>query len=187
MCPDRSVRIPQRSHCTLENPCDGNEGFHNCFNYHRKFSDSEKEENKKVAGLFLQSFKVLDWWGRIWKPEGQTMKYCSKCELVAGENGCRQHPKARLITRQNVATMPNIEFPVPWTHIMKALCLDLLPYKDVLVIEQIKEKFGGLRVYFSVQAQPEGSKSFRAFDEVNAIIEKHEKEVESLYEGLRKG
>ena len=68
---------------------------------------------------------------------------------------------------------PNMEWPIPWNPIMSSVYKALLPYKDKIVIEQIKEKLDGLRIYVAVDKD--------ASDKVYAIIRRHERMVEEMY------
>lgn len=114
------------------------------------------------------------------------MGYCSKCDLPLGlRQTCFKHPKAKIVYR-SVVTHPNIDFPVPWAKVMEDLLLELLPYKDSILIDQIKEKWGDLRVYYTVLDQKEGSTNFHVSDDMEMIVEKYAKRVEALYPTSKK-
>ena len=62
-----------------------------------------------------------------------------------------------------------------WDKIIIDLYADLEPYfEHGLIIEQIKSKFGGLRVYFTF-ADYEGVDNDENYEQVQAIISKYEK------------
>ena len=74
----------------------------------------------------------------------------------------------------------NIDFPLTWVPIMELLYKSLFPHRDKILIEQIKEKFGGLRVYYVLEGCGEDEKR-----EIDSIVTFCEGMVEGLYLGSR--
>ena len=72
--------------------------------------------------------------------------------------------------------MPNIDFPLTWNSIIRSLHDRLLPFKNKIVIEQLKEKFGGLRVYFYTDG---ATKEERIT--IDSIISYYEGMVQGMY------
>ena len=66
-----------------------------------------------------------------------------------------------------------------WYEILARLCASLEKYEDDVVFAQIKEKFGGLRVYFNGAPK-------EIFDDVCKIIDDAEEESYKVCEGCGK-
>lgn len=69
-----------------------------------------------------------------------------------------------------------------WNKLIIDMYAELEPYfEKELIIEQVKSKFGGLRVYFTF-ADVEGIDNDENYEQVMAIVSKYEKLAESTCE-----
>ena len=122
--------------------------FHNEYNYHSRFTREDLARRAIILNKFVKTFTVLDWSGQTYK-EGE-------CNVLM-----------------------NLDFPMTWNNIMeKEVYNKLLPYKDDVIIAQIKEKFGTLRIYV---ARNEGSKLSNVIDIVQKIEDDANRKILKLY------